>query len=698
MAGTPPPSHTPSLSPSLPPPPTVSLDFVYVIDGDVTYTDPGGVGGPVLALPEEAESPKAPSACAVPASSSWLPSPPLPGAPPPRAPYTEPRLSTALQTAGVKPKVARKVRDEERGENPPLARLRSLALPFSTRSPLFFPFLQATKLVFRRLDQLATAAAGTSTPLPTTARIRRAAFNALVTAAVGARGQASPSHAAAALSAPDLALAAALVERRLPLVVLIAGTSGSGKSTLASLLAGRLGGAAVLSTDAVRGVLRGGGGGAGPSASSSLSARLLAASTYEAGAALDEEEEGGGRSGASPPRRAATPSPADGGTSSSSSSSSSPPTSGACTSAARARAVRGWAAQAALVQPALTRAIAAAAARGEPVVVEGAHISIPWALNLMREMEKGGGENGAHGGPSSTPRALVIPFLAFISNAAKHGDRLAVRAKYMTASESINLSLNGDQIISSTTNRYVRHLAAIRAIQAALLKAGGLARVPAVDNTAVDRSVGAMHAAVLGCLRRAALGGESLISGGGGESAALPLSCPAVAAEFSAATASLWSSKVALRLIRERVAARRARGCELEGGLAGLRVEDGTAPPPLPPAPSLHRPGSDGDDDAGGEEEEEAQSEEEGGSGAAVARPAPTPGPPLPSARAAFAAAAAASAAGASMSEGASDFYAPPGGGPRAGRAPGVAGGGAFSSDDGGAGHRRRALPVVEEA
>lgn len=54
----------------------------------------------------------------------------------------------------------------------------------------------------------------------------------------------------------DFRLARAVLERRMPVLVLLAGTSGTGKSTLASLIASRLGIQAVISTDSVRQVLR----------------------------------------------------------------------------------------------------------------------------------------------------------------------------------------------------------------------------------------------------------------------------------------------------------------------------------------------------------------------------------------------------------------------------------------------------------
>ncbi|KAJ9533609.1 hypothetical protein QJQ45_026671, partial [Haematococcus lacustris] len=76
----------------------------------------------------------------------------------------------------------------------------------------------------------------------------------------------------------ELKAACSLVERRRCMVVLLCGTSGSGKSTLASILASRLGISTVLSTDSVRHMLR--------TFYSEQQAPALWVSTYQAGEAL----------------------------------------------------------------------------------------------------------------------------------------------------------------------------------------------------------------------------------------------------------------------------------------------------------------------------------------------------------------------------------------------------------------------------
>ena len=57
-------------------------------------------------------------------------------------------------------------------------------------------------------------------------------------------------------SIKDFLLASLLMQSKINVIVLLAGTSGTGKSTLASLLGTRLGISTVLSTDSIRHVMR----------------------------------------------------------------------------------------------------------------------------------------------------------------------------------------------------------------------------------------------------------------------------------------------------------------------------------------------------------------------------------------------------------------------------------------------------------
>ncbi len=63
--------------------------------------------------------------------------------------------------------------------------------------------------------------------------------------------------------------------------------------------------------------------------------------------------------------------------------------------------------------------------RRESLIIEGVHLTTENTIELMRRH------------PS------CIPFLVFISNAVKHQERFAVRAKYMA--------------LDTKTNRYIKH-------------------------------------------------------------------------------------------------------------------------------------------------------------------------------------------------------------------------------------------------
>ena len=410
----------------------------------------------------------------------------------------------------------------------------------------------------------------------------RAAFALLVAAASDALSK--PEKRPFTLSPASFETACGLVERRTPVALLLAGTSGSGKSTLAGLLAARLGGASVVSTDAVRHVL------ASLFPRESKEAQLLRASTYEAGDLMVEwereekerrEKRENGEEGAG---AGSTARRSGGGASSSSSS---------LNSFDRAAVIRGYEAQAALVQPAVERIVAAAAARGESVVVEGAHVGIPFAVALASGLNSSPSSSSSSS-PADGPFLLhpcACPFLVHISNEQKHAERFAVRAKAMVAINDTRGSWKerGKKGEEKASNSYVAALPRIRAIQGHLRALALRFSVPAVDNTSVDRSVEAVAAAVLACARRVASGGR-LVSlerreGTGGTARGVPpvplsapvplpssdassasaattatvLTCRPVAAEFAAATAALWSSKAALGLIRQKREQQRQR-------------------------------------------------------------------------------------------------------------------------------------------
>jgi 2-phosphoglycerate kinase len=74
----------------------------------------------------------------------------------------------------------------------------------------------------------------------------------------------------------DFMVASMLMQSKINVIVLLAGTSGTGKSTLASLVGARFGIQTVLSTDSIRHVMR--------NYLSEKENPILFCSTYEAGA------------------------------------------------------------------------------------------------------------------------------------------------------------------------------------------------------------------------------------------------------------------------------------------------------------------------------------------------------------------------------------------------------------------------------
>jgi len=80
----------------------------------------------------------------------------------------------------------------------------------------------------------------------------------------------------------DFLVASLLMQSKINVIVLLAGTSGTGKSTLASLLGTRLGISTVLSTDSVRHVMR--------NFLSEKDNPVLFCSTYEAGKMVSQED------------------------------------------------------------------------------------------------------------------------------------------------------------------------------------------------------------------------------------------------------------------------------------------------------------------------------------------------------------------------------------------------------------------------
>eukprot|EP00762_Andalucia_godoyi_P003645 ANDGO_00708.mRNA.1 P-loop NTPase domain-containing protein LPA1 homolog 2 len=124
-----------------------------------------------------------------------------------------------------------------------------------------------------------------------------------------------------------------------------------------------------------------------------------------------------------------------------------------------------------MVLQALVPLIQSHVKRRTPIIVEGVHL-LP---NVLQEMI-----------PAEMEADFVVPFVVHISNAEKHRERFATRAKYMT--------------LEPRMNRYVAHIDAIRRIQTELCLRSKNCTRPwgLVDNTNVDRSVAVVHASVFG--------------------------------------------------------------------------------------------------------------------------------------------------------------------------------------------------------
>ena len=199
--------------------------------------------------------------------------------------------------------------------------------------------------------------------------------------------------------------------------------------------------------------------------------------------------------------------------------------------------------QSEMVLPALMEAVAACARRRESVVVEGVHLSVEAALQLMHQHH---------------PSCWVVPFLVYISNESKHLERFAVRARYMA--------------LTAAKNRYVHFFQNIRTIQADMGARADAARLPKIDNTNVDRSVAMIHDVTLAALREAAAGG-SLVDrpGEAGELTAGPL-----LEKYEGCLLKWpWSSKRMIETLRERGALKGGGGKGAGEGPEGAGEREG---------------------------------------------------------------------------------------------------------------------------
>ncbi|GJD07662.1 Uncharacterized protein Gasu2_20090 [Galdieria sulphuraria] len=224
----------------------------------------------------------------------------------------------------------------------------------------------------------------------------------------------------------DIMVALHWIGHRLPIVILLGGTSGCGKSTLAYMLARKLGVNKVISTDTIRACLR------TLSTPNDTFYGVLHSSSYEIDSHL-------------------------------------PPEFIASETTPRKRLLKAYKLQVELMEPLIHNLIANSLWQKESLVVEGVHLSVKIMKQLVEEFH------------------VVIPFITYISNEAKHVNRFAVRVKYMA--------------LNSRGNKYVKNFQHIRQIQEYLCMKADSAGFPKIDNTNTDRSLAAAHALVFSCIK-----------------------------------------------------------------------------------------------------------------------------------------------------------------------------------------------------
>ena len=184
------------------------------------------------------------------------------------------------------------------------------------------------------------------------------------------------------------------------------------------------------------------------------------------------------------------------------------------------RVLRGYKAQAALLQEAVERVVCSHESRRVSLIMEGVHLDVRFIMGLLSR------------------HPAVVPFLIYISNEQKHRERFAVRSQHMTSAATLttapapphHLATAATAALTAAAvsptaftptlptatvaatalaasavelrhNRYLLHFEAIRTIQRYLVKHADSCLLPKVDNTNVDRSVRTTRSALLRCLQ-----------------------------------------------------------------------------------------------------------------------------------------------------------------------------------------------------
>jgi hypothetical protein len=127
--------------------------------------------------------------------------------------------------------------------------------------------------------------------------------------------------------------------------------------------------------------------------------------------------------------------------------------------------IKGYTEQSRLVLEHLNNVIDNFIQRQESLVIEGVHLSLDFMVATVKKYK------------------YTFPFLIYIDKEEKHKERFAVRAKQMT--------------LDVKYNKYVQNLSNIRTIQSYLLKKADRFRLPKIDNSNIDKSIGMIHETIL---------------------------------------------------------------------------------------------------------------------------------------------------------------------------------------------------------
>jgi 2-phosphoglycerate kinase len=110
------------------------------------------------------------------------------------------------------------------------------------------------------------------------------------------------------------------------------------------------------------------------------------------------------------------------------------------------------------------------ALRGEPMIIEGVHLTPVFMFGLMKKYP------------------YIVPFTICIENESKHRQRFAVRSKYMT--------------LDKKKNKYIQYIANIRMIHAWHMEKSDMFLIPKINNVNIDKSVNIIHRVVTTYMRK----------------------------------------------------------------------------------------------------------------------------------------------------------------------------------------------------